>query len=330
MILRRAASAAVLALVAIVAAPSVGDTQPRPKIPRVGYLGPVSHTEGAFLLQSFRQGLRELGYVEGQNIFMDYRWADGRPDRMPALAAELAELRVDVIVTYNNAPVAALQKATQTIPIVAASMGDPVGSGFVASLARPGGNITGFSSLGHDLHKKWMELLSEAVPKISRIAVLAVSQAAANQQFWLEMQGAARALKLTLQLQEVAGPDDIQLAFDRLVADRAQGLIVLAHAVTNARRGQIVSLAAKHRLPGMYPDSQYVEAGGLMSYTADYSDLHRRAATYVDRLLKGARPGELPVQQPTKFELVLNLKTATALGLTIPPPILLRADKTIE
>ena len=330
MILSRAASAAALALVAIVAAPSVADTQPPPKIPRVGYLGPVSPTEGAVLLESFRQGLRELGYVEGQNICLEDRWAEGRPDRMSVLAAELAKLRVDVIVTYNNATVAALQKATQTIPIVAASMGDPVGSGFVASLARPGGNITGFSSLGHDLNRKWVELLSAAVPKISRIAVLAVSQATANHRFWLEMQGAARTLKLTLQRQEVAGPDDIQLAFDRLVEDRAQGLIVLAHAVTNARRTQIVSLAAKHRLPGMYPDSQYVEAGGLMSYTADYSDLHRRAATYVDRLLKGAKPGDLPIQQPTKFELVINLKTATALGLIIPPSVLLRADKTIE
>ena len=331
MILRRAASAAALALVAIVAAPSVADTQPPPKIPRIGYLGPVSPTEGAVLLESFRQGLRELGYVEGQNIFMDYRWAEGRPDRMSVLAAELAKLRVDVIVTYNNATVAALQKATQTIPIVAASMGDPVGSGFVASLARPGGNITGFTSLSHDLHRKWVELLSEAVPKISRIAVLAVSQApTANQPFWLELQGAARVLKLTIQRQDVAGPDDIQLAFDRLVEDRAQGLIVLAHAITNARRPQIVSLAAKHRLPGMYPDSEYVKAGGLMSYTADYSDLHRRAATYVDRLLKGAKPEDLPVQQTTKFELVINLKTATALGLMIPPSFLLRADKTIE
>jgi len=330
MILRRAASAAALALVAIVAAPSVADTQPPPKIPRVGYLGPVSPTEGAVLLESFRQGLRELGYVEGQNIFMDYRWAEGRPDRMSVLAAELAKLRVDVIVTYNNATVAAVQKATQTIPIVAASMGDPVGSGFVASLARPGGNITGFTSLSHDLHRKWVELLSEAVPKISRIAVLAVSQPSGNHRFWLEMQDAARRLKLSLQRQELAGPDDVQRAFARLLEDRAQGLIVLPNAVTNARRTEIVSLAAKHRLPGMYPDSQYVEAGGLMSYTADYSDLHRRAATYVDRLLKGAKPGDLPVQQTTKFELVINLKTATALGLMIPPSFLLRAEKTIE
>jgi len=328
MIVRRAASAAALAL-AIVTAPSVADTQPSPKIPRIGYLGPASPTEGAFLLQSFRQGLRELGYVEGQNIFIDYRWAEGRPDRMPALAAELVQLRVDVIFTYSNATVGALQKATRTIPIVTASFADPVRNGFVASLARPGGNITGFTGVTEDLTQKWMELLTEAVPKTSRIAVLTVSSAN-HHRLWLEMQGAAGALKLTLQRQEVAGSEDIEPAFARLVGDRAQGLIVLPSAPINASRTQIVSLAAKHRLPGMYPDSQYVKAGGLMSYAADNSDLHRRAATYVDRLLKGAKPGDLPIQQPTTFELVINLRTARALGLMIPPSVLLRADQTIE
>ena len=329
MIVSRRAASAALAF-AIVAAPSVAYTQPSPKIPRIGYLGPVSATEGTFLLQSFRQGLRELGYIEGQNIFMDYRWAEGRPDRMPALAAELVQLRVDVIFTYTNATVATLQKATQTIPIVTANFADPVRNGFVASLARPGGNITGFTGVTEDLNKKWMELLTEAVPKTSRIAVLAVSQSPGHHRFWLEMQGAAGALKLTLQRQEVAGSEDIEPAFARLVGDRAQGLIVLPSAPINASRTQIVSLAAKHRLPGMYPDSQYVKAGGLMSYAADNSDLHRRAATYIDRVLKGAKPGDLPIQQPTKFELVINLRTATALGLVIPPSVLLRADQTIE
>ena len=329
MIVRRAASAAALAF-AIVAAPSVAYTQPPPKIPRIGYLGPASPAEGAFLLQSFRQGLRELGYVEGQNIFVDYRWTEGRSDQVPALAAELVQLKVDLIVTYSNQTAGALQKATRTIPIVVAGMGDPVRNGFVASLARPGGNITGFSSLVEELNRKWMELLTEAVPKTSRIAVLAVSQSPNHRRFWLEMQGAAGAVKLTLQRQEVAGPDDLEPAFARLVADRAQGLIVLPSAVTNALRTQILSLAAKHRLPGMYPNSQYVKAGGLMSYAADNSDLHRRAATYVDRLLKGAKPGDLPVEQPTKFELVINLKTARTLGLTIPPSVLSRADQIIE
>jgi len=329
MIVRRAASAAALAL-AIVAASSVAYTQSPPKIPRVGYLGPVSPAEGAFRLQSFRQGLRELGYVEGQNIFVDYRWTEGRPDRVPALAAELVELKVDVIVTYHNQTVGALQKATRTIPIVVAGMSDPVTNGFVASLARPGGNITGFSSLAEDLNRKRMELVTEAVPKTSRIAVLAVSQSPSHPRYWREMQGAAGAVKLTLQRQEVAGRDDIELAFSRLVDDRAQGLIVLPSALFDAHRTQIVSLAAKHRLPAMYPDSQYVKAGGLMSYAADNSDLDRRVATYVDRLLKGAKPGDLPIQQPTKFELVINLRTATALGLMIPASVLLRAHQTIE
>jgi len=303
---------------------------PPAKIPRIGYLGPVSPSAGALLLESFRQGLRELGYVEGQNILIDYRWAEGLPDRFPALAAELVQLRVDAIVTYNNPAVAALQQATRTIPIVVANMGDPVGSGFVASLARPGANITGFSGLSEELSPKWVELLREAVPRVNRIAVLAVSQTRAARTQWVKIQEAVKALKLTPQRQEVAGPDEIEHAFTRLVQDRAQALIVLPNAVTNARRTQIVSLAAKHRLPGMYPDGQYVEAGGLMSYTANFSDLHRRAATYVDRILKGAKPGDLPIEQPTKFELVINLKTAKALGVAIPPSLALRADKILE
>jgi ABC-type uncharacterized transport system substrate-binding protein len=300
------------------------------KLPRIGYLGPTSASGGARLLESFRQGLRELGYVEGQNIFVDYRWADGMPDRFPALAAELIQLRVDAIVTYNNAPVAALQHATRTVPIIAANMGDPVGSGFVTSLARPGGNITGFSGLAEDLVGKWVTLLREAVPTISRFIVLAVSQTPAHDRMRTEIQGAAKALKVTVQRQEVTGPDDIENAFAHLVTGRSQGLIVLPHAVTSTRRAQIVGLAAKHRLAGMYPDRQYVEAGGLMSYAANFSDLHRRTAAVVDKILKGAKPADLPVEQPTKFELIINLKTAKALGLTIPQSILVRADEIIQ
>ena len=316
--------------IALTVAPFAADAQPPAKIPRIGYLGPVSPSTGAFLLESFRQGLHELGYLEGQNILIDYRWAEGMPDRFPALAAELVQLRVDAIVTYNNAAVAALQQATRTIPIVVANMGDPVGSGFVASLARPDENITGLSGLGEELSSKWVELLREAVPKVSRVAVLAVSQTPAARTMWTEIQGAAKVLKVTPQRQEIGGPNEVEHAFASLVKGRAQGLIVLPHAVTNARRAQIVSLAAKHRLPGMYPDGQYVEAGGLMSYAANFSDLHRRAATYVDRILKGAKPGDLPIEQPTKFVLVINLKTAKALGLAIPPSLLLRADKIVE
>jgi putative ABC transport system substrate-binding protein len=311
-------------------APLASEAQPAAKIARIGYLGPVSPSAGARLLESFRQGLRELGYVEGQNILIDYRWADGRPDRFPALAAELTQLRVDAIVTYNNPAVAALQQATRTIPIIVANMGDPVGSGFVSSLARPGGNITGFSGLSEELSRKWVELLREAVPRVSRIAVLTVSQTPAADTQWREIQGAAQASKATPQRHEIPGPDEIGHVFASLVKGRAQGLIVLPHAVTNARRTQIVTLAAEHRLPGMYPDSQYVEAGGLMSYAANFSDLHRRAATVVDKILKGARPADLPIQQPTTFELAINLKTAKVLGLTIPPSLLLRADQVIE
>jgi putative tryptophan/tyrosine transport system substrate-binding protein len=317
-------------LAGAVCAPLAAAAQPPAKIPRIGYLGPTSSSAGARLLESFRQGLHELGYVEGQNIFVDYRWAEGMPGRLPTLAAELIQLRVDAIVTYNNAAVAALQQATRTIPIVVANMGDPVGSGLVTSLARPGGNITGFSGLAEQLSGKWVALLREAEPKVSRVAVLAVSQTPAHRTMWIEVQGAAKALTMTSQRQEVAGPDEIEHALASLVKGRAQALIVLPHAVTNARRAQIVGLAAKHRLPGMYPDGQYVEAGGLMSYAANFSDLHRRAATFVDKILKGARPADLPVEQPTKFELVINLKTAKALGLTIPQALLLRADQVIE
>ncbi len=311
------------------AAPLAAVAQQPPKIPRIGYLGAFSPSAGAPVLESFRQGLRELGYVEGQSISIDYRWAEGRPDRFPALAAELIQLRVDVIVTYSNAAVAALQRATRTIPVVVAAMGDPVGSGFVASLARPGGNITGFSSLPEELGGKWLELLREAAPKISRVAVLAFSQPS-HRTYWTELQAAAQALKVTPQRQEVAGPDEIEHAFASLIKGRAQGLIVLPHAVTLDRRTQIVGLAAKHRLPGMYPFSSFVEAGGLMSYGTNFSDLHRRAATYVDKILKGAKPAELPVQQPTKFDLVINMKTAKALGLTLPQSVLIRTTDIVQ
>jgi putative ABC transport system substrate-binding protein len=279
--------------------------------------------------------------VEGQNISIDYRWAEGRPDQFPVLAAELTRLKVDVIVTYSNASVAALQRATQTIPIVFANAGDPVASGFAASLARPGGNITGFANLADEVSRKWVELLREAVPTVFRVAVLTLSRDLAvdpnrrecsnqNCRLWQVIEGAAKATKAIPQLHAIVGPDEIEPAFTNLIKDRAQGLIVLPNAVTNANRARIVSLAAGHRLPGMYPYSEYVEAGGLMSYGPNYSDQHRRAATYVDKILKGAHPRDLPIQQPTTFELVVNMKTSKALGITIPQTVLMRVDKTIE
>jgi len=329
------------ASIAATASPFVAGAQPPTKTWRIGYLGPVSPSAGAPLLESFRQGLRELGYAEGQNISIDYRWAEGRPDRFPALAVELTQLKVDVIVTYNNAGVAALQRATRTIPIVFASVGDPIGSGYAASLARPGGNITGLTGLTEEVSRKWIELLREAVPTVFRVAVLTVSRTLAvnpdrrecsdqNCRLWQQIEGAAKAVKAIPQLHAIAGPDEIEHAFANLIKDRAQGLIVLPHAVTNANRARIASLAAVHRLPGMYPDSEYVEAGGLMSYAANNSDQHRRAANFVDKILKGAKPADLPIEQATKFELVVNMKTAKALGLTIPQPILVRADRVIE
>ena len=316
--------------IALLAAPLAAGAQQPPKIPRIGYLGAYTPSAGASFLEAFRQGLRELGYVEGQNIFIDYRWAEGRFDRFPVLAGELIHLRVDVIFTSTNPAVGALQRATQTIPIVVAAMGDPVGSGFVASLARPGGNITGFSVQAEDLAGKWLELLREAVPTISRVAVLAVSQISAHRTQWREIQAAARALKVTPQRVEVAGPDEIEDAFANLIKGRVQGLMVLQTAVTLERRTQIVALAAKHRLPGMYPERLFAEAGGLMSYGTNLSDLYRRAATYVDKILKGAKPADLPVQQPTRFDLVLNMKTAKTLGIEFPRSLLLHADHVIE
>ncbi len=254
---------------------------------------------------------------------------------------ELAQLKLDVIVTYNNAAVAALQRATRTIPIVFASVGDPVGSGFAASLARPGGNITGLTGLTEELSRKWLELFRESVPTAFRVAVLTVSRTLAlypdrrecsdqNCRLWQQIEGAAKAMKAIPQLHAITGPDEIEHAFANLIKDRAQGLIVLPHAVTNANRARIASLAAAHRLPGMYPDSEYVEAGGLISYAPKYSDQHRRAATFVDKILKGAKPADLPIEQPTKFESVVNLKTAQAFGLSIPQQFLLRADRMIE
>ena len=329
------------ASIATTASPVAVAAQPPTKTWRIGYLGPVSSSAGARLLESFRQGLRELGYVEGRNISIDYRWAEGRPDRFAVLAEELTELKVDVIFTYNNASVAALKKATRTIPIVFASVGDPVASGFAASLARPGGNITGFTSLADEMSRKWVELLREAVPTVVRIGVLAVSRTLAanpdrrecsdqNCRLWLEIEDAAKAVKAIPQLHAIAGPDEIEQAFANLAKGNAQGLIVLPHAVTNANRARIVTLAARDRLPGMYPDSEYVEAGGLVSYAPNYSDLHRRAAVFIDKILKGANPADLPIEQPTNFELVLNLKTAKALGVSIPQPFLVRADRVIE
>ena len=300
------------------------------KIPRIGYLEAVSPSIGAVRSEAFRQGLRELGYVEGKNIVTEYRYAEGKRDRLPALAAELVRLKVDVIVTAGASATRAAKKATSTIPIVMAQDSDPVGKGVVASLARPGGNITGLSTLAPEISGKQLELLKEILPKLSRVAVLGTSTRPGNAQTLREVELAAGAFKVEVRYLDVLDPKKIETAFGAARKERADAVLVLAGRILISHRTQVVELAVKSRLPAIYPFPVYVEAGGLMSYGVRRSDLFRRAATYVDKILKGANPGELPIEQPTKFQLVINLKTAKALGLTIPPEVLYRADIVIK
>jgi putative ABC transport system substrate-binding protein len=274
--------------------------------------------------------MRELGYVEEQTLTLVVRAAEGRPERYPELAAELVDLRLDIIVVQGNPALAALKSVTSTIPIVMAQIGDPVGSGFVASLARPAGNITGLSNMAEGVSHKWVELLKELSPKITRLAVLWDPHIAAHTRMWAEIQVASRALRVTPLTWEVRGRDDIERAFSAIATERIDALVILPYPVAGQNRRLIIDLAAKHRLPAIYSFREFVEAGCLMSYGANNADLYRRAANYVDKILKGAKPADLPVEQPTQFELVINLKTAKALGLTIPQTLLLRADQVIE
>jgi putative ABC transport system substrate-binding protein len=321
----------VLALVvALAIAPLAADAQPAAKVYRIGLLGGTPPTAEPRLWEGFFQGLRELGYVEGQNILIEGRWYGEQTERLPALAAELVRLKVDVIVAGAPPAPEAAQRATSTIPIVFASHGDPVGSGLVASLARPGGNVTGLSILSPELVGKQLQLLKEAVPRISRVAVLWNPTIPIQELVLREAEVAARSLKVQLQVLEARAPGDFASAFSAMTKDRAGGLISLGGSIFFAQRTRIAELAAQSRLPAMYGQREYAEAGGLMAYGASIRENWRRAATYVDRLLKGAKPADLPVEQPTKFELVINLKTAKALGLTIPQSLLLRADEVIQ
>ncbi len=300
------------------------------KTAKIGYLGfSTSSLEGK-RLDAFRDGLRELGYAEGRNVTVEYRWAEGKLARLPDLAQELLSLKPDVLVAMSNDPIIALKRATQTIPIVMASSGDPVVAGLVASLARPGGNVTGLTNLSDELSTKWLELLWQAIPTLTRVAVIRVPQSPPHAVRWRDIQAAAQRIGVTTQFVEVETPGDIERGFDGLRKDRVNGIIVLPHAVTVAHRRQIVDLALRTRLPGMYPWREFAMEGGLLSYSASLPELHRRAATYVDKILKGAKPADLPIEQPTKFELVINLNTAKALGLTIPQSLLLRADEIIR
>jgi ABC-type uncharacterized transport system substrate-binding protein len=303
--------------------------QPR-KVSRIGFLIGASAPSISALVKAFRQGLRELGHVEGKDIVIEWRHAEeGKLDRLSELAAELVRLKVDIIVTGSPTDTRAAKDATATIPIVMAADSDPVGNGFVASLARPGGNITGLSRMSPELAGKRLELLKEVVPRLSRVAVLGSSTLPGNAQMLRETERAARAFRVQLQYLDVRGPKDIEAAFREASKGRADGGLVLGGPVYS-HRTQVADLAVKNRLPVIFPQSEYVEHGGLMSYAPNYADLFRRAATYVDKILKGANPADLPVEQPTKFEFIINLKAAKQIGLTIPPNVLARADKVIR
>jgi putative ABC transport system substrate-binding protein len=285
------------------------------------------------LREAFLQGLRDLGYVEGRNVVIEDRSAEGKPERVPALAAELVALKVDVIVTSGTPRALAAKHATRSVPIVFAGVSDPVKSGLVTSLARPGGNVTGLSLLAPDLVGKDLEQLKQAVPGVSRVAVLWQPGALGErteQKMLKEADVAARALGMRPQFVEARGPENFDRAFSDMTQARAGALTVLSTPMFASERGRLVALAAKNRLPAVYPLREFVDAGGLMAYGPNAVDMYRRAATYVDRILKGTKPGDLPVEQATKFELVINLKTAKALGLTIPPSLLQRADQVIE
>jgi putative tryptophan/tyrosine transport system substrate-binding protein len=322
----------VLALLALGAAPLAAEAQQAAKIARLGYLA-ADRAANPHLQEAFRQGLRELGYVEGRNLVIEYRDAEGKLEQFPALAAELVALKVDVIVASGTLAALAARQATRTLPIVFSPAADPVQSGLVTSLARPGGNATGLSLLYSELVGKWLEQLKQAIPGVSRVAVLWQPGAfgeRTEKDTLKRAEVAARELGVRLQLVEARGPENFDRAFSEMTRARADALTVLSSNMFVSERRRLVDLAAKNRLPAMYNVREYVDAGGLMSYGPNLADLYRRAATYVDKILKGVNPADLPVEQPTKVELVINLKTAKALGLTIPQSVLGRADEVIQ
>ncbi len=328
--MKKAAVPSILVAVVLLALAVIAEAQQPKKVARIGFLGASSASVLAARIEAFRQGLRDLGYVEGKNIVIEWRSAEGKLDRLPALAAELVRLKVDVIVTTGPAPTRPAKEATSTIPIVMAFDNDPVGNGFVASLARPGGNITGLSTLAPEISGKQLEVLKEIVPRLSRVAVLGSSTTPGNAQSLKETELAAGAFGVKVQYLDVRDPKDIDTAFRATGKGRADAILVLTSPVFNPYRTEIADLAAKNRLPAIYSTPEFVEDGGLMTYGVSLTDLYRRAATYVDKLLKGAKPADLPVEQPKKFEFIINLKAAKQIGLTIPPNVLVRADKVIK
>jgi putative ABC transport system substrate-binding protein len=320
--MRRTIGLLVTLALGFLVAPLAADAQPPAKVPRISLLIPGSSSAFAPRIEAFRHGLRDLGYVEGHNITIEYRFAEGQADRLPELGADLVRLQVDSMVIDGTAAIRAAQHATTTIPIVMAVSGDPVGDGLVASLARPGGNITGLSLMLPEVSGKRLELLREAMPKLSHVAILWKPDFPGSPVAFQETQTAAHSIGLQLQSLEVQSPDEFDQAFAAMTREHADALVVISNELFFGHRRQLAELTVRHRLPAMFHLSEYAEARGLMAYGANVKDLYRRAATYVDKILKGAKPADLPVEQPTTFTLVINLKTAEALGLTIPPSLL--------
>lgn len=313
----------------LVAAAFAVDAQQTVTTARIGYLGNTNPTHHAPSLAAFRQGLRDLGWVEGQNLSIEYRWADGDLDRLPALAAELVKLRIDVIVTAGAPAIRAAMQASSTIPVVVAVMSDPVGEGFAANLARPGGNVTGLANQFENLVSKQLQFLKETVPKASRVAILfrTTAHPSATRK---AAEAAARALGLAARVIEIRDVTDFDGAFKAARSEGADVLLVLPSPAFNRHRARLAELTAKYRLPAIYENGEYVDDGGLMSYGPNFPDMFRRSASYVDRILRGARPGDLPIEQAERFEFVINLKTAKALGLTIPPSIQLQTTRVVQ
>jgi putative ABC transport system substrate-binding protein len=323
---RRAAAIALFLL----SAPLVAEAQRSTSPARVAFVGAESLSTNQHFLDAFRRGMQERGYVEGQNILLETRWAEGRSERFPELIGELVRLKTSVILTVSVPAALAAKKATTTIPIVFIAS-DPLGSGLVSSLARPGGNLTGLSLfLGEEFSAKWLELLKEVLPKVSRVAVLLNPANPASASYVTILRGAAQKLGVRLLPQEIRDPRQLDSVFAMMVSERAEAVVVIVDPLTVRHRGQIVELAAKHRLPAVYGFREFVDVGGLMAYGVNVPYLCRRAALYVDRILKGAKPGDLPIEQPTEFELIINLKTAKALGLAIPSSVQLRANHVLE
>ena len=309
---------------------SASAQHPARKVPRIGVLNAGASSSIPARLGAFRQGLRDLGYIEGQNIIIELPYAEGKLDRLPDVAAEFVRIKVEVIVTTGTTGALAAKKATSTIPIVMTTGADPVAMGLIASLARPGGNITGLTSVSTDLAGKRLELLKETVPRLTRVGILWNPADPGSTAVFKETETMARSLGVQVQSLEVRSPNDFESAFKAATGERAHALIIVQTALINNRRARIVELATKNRLPTMFGEGAHVESGGLMSYAPNSADLFRRAATYVDKILKGTKPADLPVEQPIKFDFMINLKTAKQIGLTIPPNVLVRADKVIK